>query len=164
MAYVKKVEKIEKIEKGEVKISRLLSDHDLVFTNQGEVIECFKKAEDLYAIVIPDFCKQLHMKTKNCNYDNYMSMIEDARIFCNRVYDSIAAYGIEIQGTTNVEDNAVKLITKKDEFLYTLDKGGVPQLLNKDVIEYKVIRRLTLNEEQKMSKKLWSVTDWFYAL
>ena len=164
MAYTKIITKVEKIEKGEVKINRLLSDHDLVFNNQGEVIECFKKAEDLSAIVIPDFCKQLHMQTTNCNYDNYMSMIEDARIFCNRVYDSIAAYGIEIQGTTNVEDNAVKLITKKDEFLYTLDNGGVPQLLNKDVIEYKVIRRLTLNEEQKMSKKLWSVTDWFYAL
>lgn len=163
MAYTKTIIKTEKIEKGEVKISRLLSDHDLVFTNQGEVIECFKKAEDLSAIVIPDFCKQLHMQTTNCNYDNYMSMIEDARIFCNRVYDAIAAYGIEIQSTTNVEYNAVKLITKKDEFLYTLDKG-VPQLLNKDVIEYKVIRRLTLNEEQKMSKKLWSVTDWFYAL
>lgn len=163
MAYTKTIIKTEKIEKGEVKISRLLSDHDLVFTNQGEVIECFKKAEDLYAIVIPDFCKQLHMKTKNCNYDNYMSMIEDARIFCNRVYDSIAAYGIEIQGTTNVEYNAVKLITQKDEFLYTLDKG-VPQLLNKDVIEYKVIRRLTMNKESKMSKKLWSVTDWLFGI
>lgn len=163
MAYTKTIIKTEKIEKGEVKISRLLSDHDLVFTNQGEVIECFKKAEDLYAIVIPDFCKQLHMKTKNCNYDNYMSMIEDARIFCNRVYDSIAAYGIEIQGTTNAEYNAVKLITKKDEFLYTLDKG-VPQLLNKDVIEYKVIRRLTMNKESKMSKKLWSVTDWLFGI
>ena len=151
-AYTKTIIKTEKIEKGEVKISRLLSDHDLVFTNQGEVIECFKKAEDLYAIVIPDFCKQLHMHTKHCNSANYMSMIEDARIFCNRVYDSIAAYGIEIQGTTNVEYNAVKLITKKDEFLYTLDKG-VPQLLNKDVIEHKFIRRLTLNEEQKCRRK-----------
>ena len=164
MAYTKIIIKTEKIEKGEVKISRLLSDHDLVFTNQGEVIECFKKAEDLSAIVIPDFCKQLHMQTKNCNYDNYMSMIEDARIFCNRVYDSIEAYGIEIQGATNVESNAVKLVTKKDEFLYTLDNGGVPQLLNNDVIDYKVIRRLTMNKESKMSKKLWSVTDWFYAL
>ena len=93
-----------------------------------------------------------------------MSMIEDARIFCNRVYDAIAAYGIEIQGNEKAECNAVKLLTKKDEFLYTLDNNGVPQLLNNAVIEYKVIRRLTLNEEQKMSKKLWSVTDWFYAL
>ena len=164
MAYTKTIIKTEKIEKGEVKISRLLSDHERVFNSQGEVIECFKKAEDLYAIVIPDFCKQLHMHTKVCNYNNYMHMIEDARIFCNRVYDSIAAYGIEIQGATNVEDNAVKLVTKKDEFLYTLDKGGVPQLLNNDVIDYKVIRRLTLNEEQKMSKKLWSVTDWLFGI
>ena len=163
MAYTKTIIKTEKIEKGEVKISRLLSDHERVFNSQGAVIECFKKAEDLYAIVIPDFCKQLHMHTKHCNSANYMSMIEDARIFCNRVYDSIAAYGIEIQEITNVEYNAVKLITKKDEFLYTLDKG-VPQLLNKDVIEYKVIRRLTLNEEQKMSKKLWTVTDWLFGI
>lgn len=164
MAYTKTIIKTEKIEKGEVKISRLLSDHDLVFNSQGEVIECFKKAKDLFAVVTPDFCQQLHMHTKVCNYNNYMHMIEDARIFCNRVYDSIAAYGIEIQGATNVEYNAVKLVSKKDEFLYTLDKGGVPQLLNKDVIDYKVIRRLTMNKESKMSKKLWSVTDWFYAL
>lgn len=163
MAYEKNITKVEKIEKGEVKIQRVLSDHDLVFNGQGEVIECFKSAEDLYAIVTPDFCKQLHMMTKVCHYDNYMSMIEDARIFCNRVYDAIEAYGIEIQGTTNVEYSAVKLITKKDEFLYTLDKG-VPQLLNKDVIEYKVLRRLTLNKESKMSKKLWSVTDWLFGI
>ena len=164
MAYTKTIIKTEKIEKGEVKISRLLSDHERVFNSQGDVIECFKKAEDLFAVVTPDFCKQLHMHTKHCNSANYMHMIEDARIFCNRVYDSIAAYGIEIQGTTNVECNAVKLITKKDEFLYTLDNNGVPQLLNNDVIEYKVIRRLTLNEEQKMSKKLWSVTDWLFCI
>lgn len=163
MAYTKTIIKTEKIEKGEVKIKRVLLDHDLVFNSQGEVIECFKSAKDLYAIVTPDFCKQLRMITKVCNYNNYMHMIEDARIFCNRVYDSIAAYGIEIQGATNVEYNAVKLVTKKDEFLYTLD-NGVPQLLNKDVIDYKVIRRLTMNKESKMSKKLWSVTDWFYAL
>ena len=163
MAYTKTIIKTEKIEKGEVKISRLLSDYDLVFNNQGEVIECFKKAEDLSAIVIPDFCKQLHMQTKNCNYDNYMSMIEDARIFCNRVYDAIEAYGIAIQGNAKAEYNAVTLITKKDEFMYTLDKG-IPQLLNKDVIEHKFIRRLTLNEEQKMSKKLWTVTDWLFGI
>ena len=163
MADTKRIIKTEKIEKGEVKIRRLLSDPERVFNSQGEVIECFKKAEDLSAIVIPDFCKQLRMITKVCNYNNYMHMIEDARIFCNRVYDSIAAYGIEIQGATNVEYNAVKLVTKKDEFLYTLD-NGVPQLLNKDVIEYKVIRRLTMNKESKMSKKLWSVTDWLFGI
>ena len=163
MAYTKIIIKTEKIEKGEVKISRLLSDHERVFNSQGEVIECFKKAEDLFAVVTPDFCQQLHMRTDHCNYANYMSLIEDARIFCNRVYDSIAAYGIEIQGNEKAEYNAVKLLTKKDEFLYTLD-NGVPQLLNKDVIEYKVIRRLTLNYEQKMSKKLWTVTDWLFGI
>ena len=163
MACTKTIIKTEKIEKGEVKVYRLLSDHERVFNNQGEVIECFKKAEDLFAVITPDFCQQLHMRTDHCNSANYMHMIEDARIFCNRVYDAIAAYGIEIQGDTNAEYNAVKLITKKDEFLYTLD-NGLPQLLNNDVIDYKVIRRLTMNKESKMSKKLWSVTDWFYAL
>lgn len=163
MAYTKIIEKIEKIEKGEVKIKRLLSDHDLVFNNQGEVIECFKKAEDICSVVTPDFCQQLHMRTENCHYDNYMSMIEEARIFCNRIYDSISADGIEIQGAANAEYNSVKLLTKDGEFLYTLDKG-VPQLLNKEVMEYKVIRRLTLNKNQKMSKKLWTVTDWLFGI
>ena len=160
MAYVKTITKVEKIEKGEVKIQRLLSDHILFFKEDGDVISGFKTAKDLYAIVTPDFCKQLQMMTKVCHYDNYMSMISDAREFCNRVYETIVAFGMEIQGnTTHAVFNAVNLITSKGEFLYTLDKG-VPQLLNKDVCDYKFVRRLTLNKESKMSKKLWSVTDW----
>ena len=163
MAYVKKVEKIEKIDGGEVKVQRLLSDYTLFFDEEGNVRSGFKTAEDLYAVITPDFCKQLKMMTKVCHYDNYLSMIEDARIFCNRVYNSISADGIEIQGAANAEYNAVKLVTKDGEFVYTLDKG-VPQLLNKDVIEYKFIRRLTLNKDSKMSKKLWSVTDWLFGI
>ena len=164
MACVKKVEKIEKIDGGEVKIHKLLSHRDIVFNEQGNEIECFKKVENLFAIVTPEFCKQLHMLTDNCNYDNYMSMIKDARIFCNRVYDAIAAYGLEIQGYTDVAFSAVKLVTKDGEFVYTLDETEVPQLLNKEVMEYKIIRRLTLNKKQKMSKKLWTITDWLFGI
>ena len=163
MTDIKRIERIEKIEKGEVKVHKLLSHRDIVFNEQGNEIECFNKVENLYAIVIPDFCQQLHMRTENCNYDNYLSMIEDARIFCNRVYDAIAAYGIEIKGGENAEYNSVKLTTKDGEFLYTLDKG-VPQLLNEKILNYKFIRRLTLNKNQKMSKKLWTVTDWLFGI
>ena len=163
MAYVKTITKVEKIDGSEVEIRRLLSDYTLFFNEKGDVVQGFKTAKDLYAVVTPFFCKQLHMMTKVCHYDNYLSMIEDARIFCNRVYNSISAYGIEIKGGENAEYNSVKLITKDGEFLYTLDKG-VPQLLNKEVIEHKVIRRLTLNKNQKMSKKLWTVTDWLFGI
>lgn len=163
MAYVKTITKVEKIDGSEVEIRRLLSDYTLFFNEKGDVVQGFKTAKDLYAVVTPFFCKQLHMMTKVCHYDNYLSMIEDARIFCNQVYDSTAAYGLEIQGDTNVAFRAVKLVIKNDEFVYTLDKG-VPQLLNKEVIKYKFIRRLTLNKEQKMSKKLWSITDWLFRI
>ena len=160
MAYVKTITKVEKIEKGEVRIKRLLSDYEVFFDEEGNIRTGFKSAKDLYAVVIPTFCKQLQMKTKVCHYDNYTSMISDARIFCNRVYESTSAYGVEIQGSTiDAVFNAIKLITKDGEFLYTLDKG-VPQLLNPKICDYKFIRRLTLNKESKMSKKLWSVTDW----
>ena len=159
MAYVKTITKIEKIEKGEVKIQRLLSDYTLFFDEEGNVRSGFKTAEDLYAVVTPNFCKQLQMRTRICHYDNYVSMIDDAREFCNHVYDTIVAYGMEIQGSNNAVFNAVKLITSKGEFWYTLDKG-VPQLLNEKILNYKFIRRLTLNKNSKMSKKLWSITDW----
>ena len=159
MAYEKNITKVEKIEKGEVKIQRVLSDHDLVFNGQGEVIECFKSAEDLYAIVTPDFCKQLHMMTKVCHYDNYMSMIEDARQFCSDVYNSSIATGVWVD-TLDGPVHGVLLTKEDEEVLWTLTEEGIPNKHLLGISKYKYGRKLTLNRESKMSKRLWSVTDW----
>lgn len=159
MAYTKKVEKIEKIDGGEVKVQRLLSDHDLVFNGQGEVIECFKSAEDLYAIVTPGFCKQLHMMTKHCNYDNYMSMIAIARDFCKDVYHSEVATGVYVD-TLDGPVHGVLLTKEDEEVLWSLTEGGIPHKHLLGISNYKYGRKLTLNRESKMSHKLWVTTDW----
>ena len=159
MAYVKKVEKIEKIDGGEVKIMRLLSDHDLVFNQQGEVIECFKKAEDLYAVVIPSFCKQLQMMTKICHHDNYVSMIATAREFCNDVYNASVATGVWLD-TLDRPVHGVILTKDDEEVLWSLTNEAIPHKHLLGIAKYKYGRKLTLNRESKMSKRLWSVTDW----
>ena len=159
MAYVKKVEKIEKIDGGEVKIQRLLSDHTLFFKEDGDVISGFKTAKDLYAIVTPDFCKQLQMMTKVCHYENYVSMIEDARIFCSDIY-----YSIKAEGLYRITDKkrGVRLYTEHGMITYTLEKG-CPQRVNEQCSNWTYMRRLTLNRDSKMSKKIWSVTDWLFG-
>ena len=159
MAYVKTITKIEKINGGEVEIRRLLSDHDLVFNNQGEVIECFKKAEDLYAVVIPSFCKQLQMMTKICHHDNYVSMVSDAREFCNDVYYAVVATGVWVD-TLDGPIHGVLLTKEDEEVRWTLTEEGIPQKHLLGITKYKYGRKLTLNRESKMSKRLWSVTDW----
>ena len=156
MAYVKRITKIEKIEKGEVKVCRLLSDPTLFFKEDGNVISGFKRAEDLYAIVTPSFCKQLQMMTRFCHYDHYLHMIEDAKIFCSDIYHSIMADGLY---HTMDKKRGVQLYTDDSTIIYTLEKG-YPQRVNEPYTDWICLRRLTLNKESKMSKKLWSVTDW----
>ncbi len=159
MTYVKNVTKIEKVEKGEVIIQRVLSDHDLVFSRKGEVIECFKTAKDLEAIVIPNFCKQLHMRTENCHYDNYMSMIATAREFCNDVYNAVVTTGVWVD-TLDGPIHGVLLTKEDEEVLWTLTDEGIPNKHLLGISKYKYGRKLTLNRESKMSHKLWVTTDW----
>lgn len=159
MAYVKKVEKIEKIDGGEVKIMRLLSDHDLVFNQQGEVIECFKSAKDIYGVVTPSFCKQLKMRTKICNYEYYSALIATARDFCADVYNASVATGVWVD-TLDGPVHGVLLTKEDEEVLWTLTEEGIPNKHLLGISKYKYGRKLTLNRESKMSKRLWSVTDW----
>ena len=157
MTDIKRIERIEKIEKGEVIIQRVLSDHDLVFSSKG--IECFKTAKDLEAIVIPNFCKQLHMRTENCHHDNYMSMIKDARDLCSDIYNTSVATGVYVD-TLDGYVHGVLLTKEDEEVLWSLTKEGVPQKHLLGIAKYKYGRKLTLHRESKMSKRLWSVTDW----
>lgn len=157
MAYVKKVTKIVKLEDGEVKVQRLLSDYTLFYNVEGDVIQGFKTAEDLYAIVTPNFCKQLKMMTKICHYNNYLHMIEDARIFCSDVYHTVVAEGL-IRAADN--KRAVRLHKDNGTIVTYALENGCPQLINEKSSDWTFIRRLTLNKESKMSKKLWSTTDW----
>ena len=159
MAYTKTITKIEKINGGEVEIRRFLSDHDLFFNGKGDVIEGFKSAKDLYAIVTPDFCKQLHMITKVCNYDNYMSMIAIARDFCKDVYHAEVTTGVWVD-TLDGPIHGVLLTKEDEEVLWSLTEEGVPRKHLLGIANYKYGRKLTLNRESKMSKRLWSVTDW----
>lgn len=159
MAYVKKVEKIEKIDGGEVKVQRLLSDYTLFFDEEGNVISGFKTAEDLYAVITPDFCKQLKMMTKVCHYNNYLHMIEDAREFCSDVYNSSIATGVWVD-TLDGPIHGVLLTKEDEEVLWTLTKEGIPQKHLLGIAKYQYGRKLTLNRESKMSHKLWVTTDW----
>ena len=159
MAYTKIIEKIEKINGGEVEIHRLLSDYDLVFNKEGEVIECFKTAKDLWAVITPNFCKQLQMKTRICNHEYYDSLIENARDFCADVYNTSVATGVWVD-TLDGYIHGVLLTKDDEEVLWTLTGEGIPHKHLLGITKYKYGRKLTLNRESKMSKKLWSITDW----
>ena len=159
MAFVKKVEKIEKIDGGEVKVCRLLTDYELFFNEKGEVIQGFKTAKDLYAVVIPNFCKQLQMKTRICNHEYYDSLIATARDFCADVYHASVATGVWVD-TLDGPVHGVLLTKEDEEVLWTLTEEGIPNKHLLGISKYKYGRKLTLNRESKMSKRLWSVTDW----
>ena len=159
MAYVKKVEKIEKIYGGEVKVQRLLSDYTLFFDEEGNVRSGFKTAEDLYAVITPDFCKQLHMITKVCNQEYYNALISTAQDFCSDVYNTSVATGVWVD-TLDGYIHGVLLTNDDREVLWSLTEEGVPRKHLLGIANYKYGRRLTLKRDSKMSKKLWSVTDW----
>lgn len=159
MAYVKRITKIEKIEKGEVKVCRLLSDYNIFFKENGDVISGFKRAKDLYAIVTPSFCKQLQMRTRICNHEYYDSLIATARDFCADVYHASIATGVWVD-TLDGPVHGVLLTKEDEEVLWTLTEEGIPNKHLLGISKYKYGRKLTLNRESKMSKKLWSVTDW----
>lgn len=159
MAYVKKVEKIEKIDGGEVKVQRLLSDYDLFFNGKGDVIEGFRTAKDLWAVITPNFCKQLQMKTRICNHEYYDSLIVTARDFCADVYHASIATGVWVD-TLDGPVHGVLLTKEDEEVLWTLTEEGIPNKHLLGISKYKYGRKLTLNRESKMSKRLWSVTDW----
>ena len=159
MAYTKTITKVEKINGGEVEIRRFLSDYELFFNEKGEVIQGFKTAKDLYAVVIPNFCKQLQMKTRICNHEYYDSLIATARDFCADVYHASIATGIWVD-TLDGPVHGVLLTKEDEEVLWTLTEEGIPNKHLLGISKYKYGRKLTLNRESKMSKRLWSVTDW----
>lgn len=141
MAYTRTIIKNEKIEKGEVKVCRLLTD------------------KDLYAVVIPNFCKQLHMMTKICNHEYYDSLIATARDFCSDVYNSSVATGIWVD-TLDGPVHGVLLTKEDEEVLWTLTEEGVPRKHLLGIANYKYGQKLNLKRDSKMSKKLWVTTDW----
>ena len=159
MAFVKKVEKIEKIDGGEVKVCRLLTDYELFFNEKGEVIQGFKTAKDLWAVITPDFCKQLQMKTRICNHEYYDSLIATARDFCADVYHASVATGVWVD-TLDGPVHGVLLTKEDEEVLWTLTEEGIPNKHLLGISKYKYGRKLTLNRESKMSHKLWVITDW----
>ena len=159
MAYTKTIIKTEKIEKGEVKVCRLLTDYELFFNEKGEVIEGFRTAKDLWAVVTPNFCKQLHMMTKNCNHEYYDSLIATARDFCVDVYNSSVATGVWVD-TLDGPIHSVLMTKEDEEVLWSLTKEGIPNKQLLGISNYKFGRKLTLNRESKMSHKLWVTTDW----
>ena len=159
MTYTKTITKVEKIYGGEVEIRRFLSDHDLVFNEKGDVIECFKSANDLYAIVTPAFCKQLHMMTEVCNHEYYNALISTAQDFCSDVYNTSIATGVWVD-TLDGYIHGVLLTNDDREVLWSLTEEGVPRKHLLGIANYKYGQRLTLKRDSKMSKKLWSVTDW----
>ena len=159
MTRIKTITKIEKINGGEVEIRRLLSDYDLVFNQQGDVIECFRSAKDLYAVVTPVFCKQLQMRTRVCNHEYYDSLIETAQDFCSDVYNTSVATGVWVD-TLDGYIHGVLLTKDDEEVLWTLTEEGIPHKHLLGISKYKYGRKLTLHRESKMSKKLWAVTDW----
>ena len=159
MAYVKTITKVEKINGGEVEIRRFLSDYDLFFNGKGDVIEGFGTAKDLYAVITPSFCQQLHMQTKVCNHEYYNELIATARQFCSDVYNSSLATGVWVD-TLDGPVHGVLLTKEDEEVLWSLNEEGIPNKHLLGISKYKNGRKLTLNRESKMSKRLWSVTDW----
>ena len=159
MTYVKTITKVEKINGGEVKVQRLLSDYTLFFDEEGNVRSGFKTAEDLYAVVIPSFCKQLHMMTKVCNHEYYNALISTAQNFCRDVYNTSVATGVWVD-TLDGYIHGVLLTKEDEEVLWTLTGEGIPHKHLLGITKYKYGRKLTLHRESKMSKKLWAVTDW----
>ena len=159
MTYVKKVTKVEKINGGEVEIRRLLSDYDLFFNGKGDVIEGFRTAKDLYAVITPSFCQQLRMRTTVCNHEYYNALIATARDFCADVYHASIATGVYVD-TLDGPIHGVLLTKDDEEVLWSLTNEEIPQKHLLGITKYKYGRKLTLNRESKISKKLWSVTDW----
>ena len=159
MAYVKTITKVEKINGGEVEIRRFLSDYDRFFNGKGDVIEGFRTAQDLWAVITPDFCKQLQMKTRICNHEYYDSLIATARDFCADVYHAVVATGVWVD-TLDGPIHGVLLTNDDEEVLWSVTDEGIPNKHLLGISKYKYGRKLTLNRESKMSKRIWSVTDW----
>ena len=141
MTYVKRITKIEKIEKGEVAIKRLLTDYDLFYDKEGNVIQGFRTAKDLWAVVTPNFCKQLQMKTQICNHEYYDSLIATAQDFCSDVYNTSVATGVWVD-TLDEYIHGVLLTKDDEEVLWTLTEEGIPHKHLLGITKYKYGRKL----------------------
>lgn len=112
-------------------------------------------------VITPNFCKQLQIVVTTSPLLSVKqerklieSLMSEVRAFCNEVYHTSYMYGCTMRGK-----RVVGLSTSNDTIYFALEKG-CPQRVNPEVNEIKFVRQLTCNKDSKMSKKLWSATDW----
>ena len=136
-----------------------------IYTKEGIIEKGYEKRETISARIVPNFCKQLNIRTTNCTIENYENIMKDVHDFCNNVYHALRAYGYK-----DKLGNRVLCLYLQDEItcewfkvFYYLE-NGCPQQLNPECFEGNFIRKLTFKAKDKMSHKLWVTTDWLYYL
>lgn len=125
--------------------------------------------------MIPNMCKQLHIhlttvRDGRIDCKAFVKLAErtmkNVRAFCSDVYNSEAMFGMKsyVKGD-HMRRRLLRLHNGESTCFYALDKNGCPQKMLENAFIWTAVRRqLTANADSKMSKKLWSATDWLFSL
>lgn len=125
--------------------------------------------------MIPSMCKQLHIhlttvRGGHIDGKKFVPLAERAmknvRAFCSDVYNAEAMFGMKsyVKGDY-MRRRLLRLHNGESTSFYALNKNGCPKRVNEWDFEWTAMRRqLTANADSKMSKKLWSATDWLFSL
>ena len=125
--------------------------------------------------MIPSMCKQLHIhlttvRGGRVDCKAFVKLaekaMEDVRAFCSDVYNAKAMFGMKSYSKgDHMRRRLLRLHSGKNTCFYALDKNGCPKKVNEGNFDWTEVRRqLTANADSKMSKKLWSATDWLFSL
>lgn len=132
------------------------------YDETGKAVEIYNNRQFTRGIVIPYFCKQLHINIDSL--EEVEAMVQDSKKFCSDVYNCVRAEGL----VRSDKLRGVKLYFEKNKapIVWALDEYRCPILVNYEAQskDWKRVRRLTLSKSDKMSHKLWATTDWFYAI
>lgn len=125
--------------------------------------------------MIPSMCKQLHIHlttVRGGRIDGRAftklaeKTMQDVKTFCTDVYNAEAMFGLKSYVKRDyMQRRLLRLHSGKNTCFYALDKNGCPKKVNERNFDWTEVRRqLTANADSKMSKKLWSATDWLFNL
>lgn len=139
-----------------------LTGNQIGYDETGKAVEVYNNRQFRQGVVIPNFCKQLHIKIDSL--EEVEAMVQDSKKFCTDVYNCVRAEGL----IRSDRLRGVKLYFEKNKapIVWALDEYGCPILVNYEAqkSDWKRVRKLTLSKSDKMSHKLWATTDWFYAI
>ena len=149
------------IEDNSITLNIELSKPITGFNADGSFTKVYTERVIKHAVLTPSICTQLRIHLDGENYRSAAKhAMADVKAFCTDVYKSVAAYGY----VSDKGHRVVRLINAENKSVYYTLENGCPQQVNPAVHDLKFIRRLTLNKDMKMSKKLWSTTDWLLYL